>query len=132
MMKPCLDCGTLSTSARCPAHTDSSRPSTAAGYDWTWRKLSLRARRIQPWCSDCGTTHDLTADHSPEAWEAKEAGRVITLAMIDVVCRRCNSKRGAARGERPGGERFTPEPHAPLPRQSFGHSSSFNRSGGAR
>jgi len=70
----------------------------ARGYDHHWRKLSERARRLQQFCDDCGSTADLTADHSPEAWARRSAGRVIRLADIAVVCRRCNSERGAARG----------------------------------
>lgn len=68
------------------------------GYDQTWRKLSERARRLQPFCSDCGRPDDLTADHSTEAWKRREQGLPIRLEDIDVVCRGCNSDRGAARG----------------------------------
>lgn len=70
----------------------------ARGYDNEWQRLSLRARRRQPWCSDCGSPHDLTADHSVAAWQRKEAGKSIRLQDIDVVCRSCNAVRGAARG----------------------------------
>lgn len=75
-----------------------SRPE-ARGYDRTWRKLSRRARKAQPFCTDCRTPEDLTADHSPEAWARYDSGKVIRLEDIDVVCRRCNADRGAARGE---------------------------------
>lgn len=68
------------------------------GYDWRWRKLSKRARALQPFCSDCGSPYDLTADHSPRAWQRWEAGLTIRLEDIDVVCRRCNTDRGPARG----------------------------------
>lgn len=73
------------------------------GYDNTWARLSIRARKLQPFCSDCGATDDLTADHSETAWARREAGKVIRLKDIDVVCRRCNSERGAARGEKATG-----------------------------
>jgi hypothetical protein len=53
---------------------------------------------MQPFCSDCGATSDLTTDHTPEAWLRAAAGKVIRLQDIDVVCRRCNTDRGAARG----------------------------------
>lgn len=69
------------------------------GYDKLWERLSKRARRLQPWCSDCGATDDLSTDHSTAAWQARAAGRSITLDMVDVVCLRCNGERGAARGE---------------------------------
>ena len=68
------------------------------GYDTRWDRLSRRARRLQPWCSDCGTPHDLTADHTTSAWARKEQGLEIRLEDIDVVCRACNADRGPARG----------------------------------
>lgn len=68
------------------------------GYDYRWEKLSKRARKLQPFCTDCGRTDDLTADHSTEAWRRREAGLPIRLKDIDVVCRQCNTDRGAARG----------------------------------
>lgn len=71
------------------------------GYDERWRRLSIRARRAQPFCSDCGATDDLTADHTPEAWARREAGQSIRLEDVDVVCRPCNGRRGAVRGEAP-------------------------------
>lgn len=70
----------------------------ARGYGAEWDRLSARARRKQPWCTDCGSPDDLTADHSPEAWRRHERGERIRLRDIDVVCRGCNAARGAARG----------------------------------
>lgn len=102
-LRPCLDCGTPSPRARCDRCRPPlrSRPSRAAGYDTAWDALSRRARRLQPWCSDCGAVDDLTCDHSPEAWRRKDAGLPIRLVDVDVVCRRCNSARGKARGVDP-------------------------------
>lgn len=72
---------------RCPEHR---RPGTAArGYGARWQALSAEAREIQPWCSDCGAEEDLTADHL--RWPAT------ALADVEVVCRACNSRRGAMR-----------------------------------
>lgn len=68
------------------------------GYGAAWRRLSRRARRLQPWCSDCGRTDELTADHSPEAWRRVALGKPVRLEDIDVVCRWCNADRGPARG----------------------------------
>lgn len=99
-MKLCTVCGEPCLDGRCLEHRPvqpGKLSSRRRGYTTSWDKLSARARRIQPWCSDCGTEYDLTADHSAEAWERKAAGRTITLDLIDVVCRSCNSKRGAAR-----------------------------------
>jgi len=98
-LKPCVQCGEPSDRNRCPEHRPKdTRNHRARGYDTSWDKLSKRARRLQPFCSDCGATEDLQADHSPEAWQAHDAGRPIKLSMIDVVCGPCNRRRGSARG----------------------------------
>lgn len=95
----CLDCRpTRRAEHRARVRIDRRSPHEL-GYDYRWRKLSRRARRMQPFCSDCGSVHDLTADHSPEAWARHDAGLPIRLQDIDVVCRRCNSARGPARGD---------------------------------
>lgn len=75
---------------------------TERGYDARWDRLSKRARQLQPFCLDCGSSSDLTADHTPAAWKRVEDGKSIRLSDVDVVCRECNGKRGAARGERVG------------------------------
>ena len=77
-----------------------SRRGTAKsrGYGAAWVRLSRRARRLQPFCSDCGRTEDLTTDHSPTAWARHDAGLPIRLEDVDVVCVVCNSDRGPARG----------------------------------
>jgi 5-methylcytosine-specific restriction protein A len=103
MKKPCTVCGEPFEGSRCPEHPKPGGPNVAPpselGYDTSWRKLSERARRIQPWCSDCGTDRDLTGDHSPEAWQRKAEGKPIRLQDIDVLCRSCNTKRGKQRPE---------------------------------
>lgn len=68
------------------------------GYDYRWARLSKRARALQPYCSDCGSPHNLTADHSIEAWARRDRGLPIRLQDIDVVCQDCNHDRGPARG----------------------------------
>lgn len=110
VLRPCLDCGVpvepndRRRGARCipcrdadlrmrskhrvhkpkpPGHT------TASGYDGRWRRLSERARRLHPMCMDCGTSADLTTDHL--RWPAR------SLLDVEVVCRRCNSRRGPLR-----------------------------------
>lgn len=108
-MRPCLDCGTPTEGTRCPEHTQAKThdlSATARGYDARWQRLSTRARRLQPWCLDCGTTDDLTGDHLQ--WPATK------LEHVAVVCRACNTRRGAARGERAtwgaGARRTAPRP----------------------
>lgn len=137
-LRPCLDCQTPARGPRCPACRKAkaravrvvSGPgtsSTAKGYDASWTRLSLRARREQPWCSSCFATDDLTLDHSPEAWAARDAGQVITPDMVTVLCRRCNSAKGAARSLTQGGDpdqgdtgttggQGLPDTHVNLPR----------------
>lgn len=108
-LSPCIDCGEPSPGTRCPEHTTTAKGTTTQrGYDTAWDKLSKRARRLQPWCEDCGSTEDLQADHSPEAWAAKAAGKPIKLSMVSVVCGECNRRRGAARGNAPA--RQLPDP----------------------
>lgn len=118
LMKPCIECGELSDRNRCAEHRPKHAPKASRrerGYDAAWDRLSARARRIQPFCSDCGTTDDLTADHSPEAWERKAQGKPIRLQDVDVLCRGCNARRGAARGPNTRGQGVgdtVPSPHA--------------------
>lgn len=100
MLRPCIECGEPTNGSRCDAHARNWRPKGSyrkLGYDAAWDRLSRRARRLQPWCSDCGATEDLQGDHSPEAWVRKAAGKPIRLQDIDVVCGPCNRRRGPAR-----------------------------------
>lgn len=106
-LRPCIECGELSQSERCDDHKLNASGKHALspyerGYDAAWRKLSERARRLQPFCSDCGATDDLQTDHTPRAWARKAAGKVIRLKDVDVVCGACNRARGSAR---PGADR---------------------------
>jgi 5-methylcytosine-specific restriction endonuclease McrA len=118
-LRPCLDCGEPAAGPRCPEHTvDRKPPAAERGYDGAWTRLSKRARRLQPFCTDCGSTEDLQADHTPEAWARKAAGKAIRLQDIRVVCGPCNRAAGAARG--PSATRGgTPSASAvdPLPRR---------------
>ena len=102
--KPCIQCGELSPASYCPDHTHrSGRP--AHGYGSRWDRLSRRARQLQPWCTDCGSTEQLSLDHTPEAWRRIAEGRTLTLkdcqdGALVVRCLPCNSRRGPARGHR--------------------------------
>lgn len=116
-MKLCTyeNCGEPSPESRCSEHPYPERTKIAPrtrGYDEAWTKLSLRARELQPWCSVCGTSEDLTGDHL--RWPAR------TLRDVDVLCRSHNSRKGKPaqesdpRGEgldglapEPGGMAFT-------------------------
>jgi hypothetical protein len=109
--RPCIRCGAPSLDTRCAdCYAEVYQPrdrsgwneasATERGYDYQWKRLSARARRLQKFCTDCGSNEHLQADHTPEAWARKAAGKPIRLCDIAVVCRRCNNKRGPARGPR--------------------------------
>src|SRR5690625_4069438 len=105
----CPECGAVfsreDSSAYCsdckPQRDYATRTKTTheRGYNERWNRLSRKARELQPFCSDCGTMDDLTADHTELAWQRFDAGKTIRLQDIDVVCRSCNSATGEARGE---------------------------------
>lgn len=121
-MKPCIECGEPSTETRCDEHPRDSwqhRKGSARerGYDRTWDKLSIRARRLQPWCSDCHGTEDLTTDHSERAWKRRAEGKAIRLRDVDVLCGPCNVARGSSRpqGRGPDDERSGPTGEAKSP-----------------
>ena len=101
MLRPCLECGELSEDSRCPKHKLQKGNKRERGYDHRWDMLVKKAKKLQPFCADCGATENLTGDHSPEAWRRHNAGLRIRLQDIDIVCGPCNRARGAARG--PGG-----------------------------
>ncbi|MBV5244185.1 hypothetical protein KUF57_11625 [Mycolicibacterium sp. PAM1] len=97
--RPCLRCGDLTpTGTYC---TDCKPPDKSSprqrGYDSAWDRLAKRAKKLQPWCEDCGATEDLQCDHSPEAWQRHYAGKPIRLKDVSVCCGPCNRARGAAR-----------------------------------
>jgi 5-methylcytosine-specific restriction protein A len=107
LRKPCLNCGEPTDGTRCPeCRTATSRyrhkPSPEnAGYDKAFRRLSKRARSLQPFCLDCAhpgsRDNPLTCEHLPGSWEKRERGERLTLSDVAVLCRECNSKRGPQR-----------------------------------
>lgn len=106
-MRPCLTCGEPSDTSYCDEHDRGAwhhheGSASARGYDNAWNRLSKRARRLQPFCLDCGSTDNLTADHKPSAWQRKAEGKLIRLVDVDVVCGPCNRARGTSR---PGSDR---------------------------
>ena len=101
-LRPCLTCGEVSEGSRCDEHaptaTELRRTSARErGYDAAWDRLSRKARRLQAFCLDCGTTADLTTDHLPSAWERKAQRKPIRLSDVAVVCGPCNNRRGSSR-----------------------------------
>jgi 5-methylcytosine-specific restriction endonuclease McrA len=99
--RPCIGCGDVIPSGSLCADgrpRDRKVSARTRGYGTAWDRLSKRARRLQPWCESCGAVDDLQADHTPEAWERKAAGKPIRLHDIRVLCGPCNRAAGAARG----------------------------------
>lgn len=124
MLKPCAHetCGELSDSTYCDDHVPPrddvfrrSKSRAGSGYDSAWDRLSVQARKLSPFCAWCNTTEDLTADHSPTAWKRKERGLPIRLQDIQVLCRSCNAKAGAARGGEVTREDFASAPPGRVP-----------------
>lgn len=61
------------------------------GYTKDWKRMVELAVRAQPYCSYCGSTEDLTGDHITPV----SVGGLNTPSNIRVLCRACNSSRGA-------------------------------------
>lgn len=111
-MKPCLTCGQPSRGTRCEdCQPPDAGTTTERGYDHHWRKLSERARKLSPFCAECGATDDLTLDHTPDTWARKAAGKSLRLSDVGhVLCRPCNTRKGRARptpGRPPSDQRTT-------------------------
>jgi 5-methylcytosine-specific restriction endonuclease McrA len=110
-LKLCVICGEPTAASRCNDHQLPRRPintptlsTTQRGYGHAWQQLAKRARSIQQWCNQCGTTEDLTTDHL--VWPAR------TLKDVQVLCRHCNSSKGKApRNPREG--TLDETPHVP-------------------
>jgi len=98
-LKPCVQCGEPSDRSRCPAHGPKDAPKVRdRGHvhtnTATWKALSKKARRLQPWCTWCGTTDDLCTDHVIPYSVAPELGH--SIENCQVLCRPCNGRRGDA------------------------------------
>jgi 5-methylcytosine-specific restriction endonuclease McrA len=81
-------------SGRCPPCSRAKERAlgtrTSRGYDNDWLRLSANAIAQHPYCSHCGSTEDLTADHIvPKA----RGGRNV-LSNVQVLSRSCNSAKG--------------------------------------
>lgn len=97
-LRPCLQCGVPSTGSRCEEHEaerlarlDLRRGSaTQRGYGYAWRRLSEKARRRQPFCSEChhigSPRNPLTVHHL--RWPAT------SLEDCEVLCQVHNNRRG--------------------------------------
>lgn len=92
-LRPCSGCGILVRDSRCKqcARLQQARNPRRRHnkYDYEWQKLSRVARALQPYCSKCLSTQDLTADHILSI----KNGGLNTLDNISVLCRKCNSSK---------------------------------------
>lgn len=122
-MRPCLDCGQPAPGTRCDAcrlahargvERQRDRPTTTRrGYGSRWKRLSRQARRMQPWCSRCGTELDLTGDHVVALAAGGPRLPRIDSGGLDVLCRRCNAAKGARTwGNTRDGRPSVPRPQA--------------------
>jgi len=77
-----------------PPHTH-DRSATARGYGAQWQRTVARAIRDQPFCSVCFTggspTNPLTGDHIVPL----SKGGSGDSANVRILCRSCNSRKGA-------------------------------------
>ena len=97
--RPCAEpgCPTIVRGAsRCALHQihrpdHRSRPSTARGYDSHWQRLVRIAVARSSYCAQCGTDTNLTGDHIIPL----SKGGTNTIENIHVLCRSCNSRKGA-------------------------------------
>ena len=79
---------------RCPdhaaAHERARGTADQRGYDSEWRRVVRAAIALQPYCSICGTTDDLTGDHL----RPLSRGGTNHPSNVRVLCRAHNSARG--------------------------------------
>jgi 5-methylcytosine-specific restriction protein A len=59
------------------------------GYGAAHQRRARRAIALEPWCSTCGSTRDVTADHVIPLAHGGDP-----LGPLRVLCRSCNSQRG--------------------------------------
>jgi hypothetical protein len=99
-VKPCLDCGTLSSGSRCPAHrlaADNARyakrgTTAERGLTGAHATVSKRYKSLDLPCSDCGQRgspqNPITAGHITP----RRDGGSNDPGNYKPQCRRCNSR----------------------------------------
>jgi 5-methylcytosine-specific restriction endonuclease McrA len=85
MTTRCLRCRRLTR--RVGGRCEHCSKTTARGYGHEHQERARLAIAEQPWCSICGSTTDLTADHIVPIIDGGLHG------PLQVLCRSCNSKR---------------------------------------
>jgi 5-methylcytosine-specific restriction enzyme A len=104
-VKPCLNCGRLSTGTRCPAHTRThqvqAQRAKRTRRPYTYEEQRRRAKAVDDWVAVHGwlcpgwrrpahKSRDLTADHV----HAVAAGGAED-GHLQVLCRSCNGRKAA-------------------------------------
>lgn len=98
-MTPCLDCGEPAHGSRCPDHQGDRERVREAHRDRhairanpaRWKNLSARVRRMQPWCTACAATTDLSADHVIPITDRPDLA--YRQENLTVLCRTCNGRK---------------------------------------
>jgi 5-methylcytosine-specific restriction endonuclease McrA len=86
-LKPCLRC---KRPTRAGSYCERCGRTSLRGYGAQHQRRARLAIAEQPWCSICGATSDLTADHlTPIAVGGHPLG------PLRVLCPSCNSRRGS-------------------------------------
>src|SRR5689334_14408610 len=90
----CPGCGATGTQqgrcARCRAEKERARGTRQQrGYTTQHQRLRTQAITLHPWCTQCGTTDHLTADHIVPL---SRGGRT-ELHNLQVLCLSCNSRK---------------------------------------
>src|SRR5699024_2040843 len=89
----CIECGELSDGPHCDQHKPKPRNrSHFRSNPAAWKQLSARLRRMQPWCTICGTSDDLTVDHIVPYDERPDLA--YEISNLQVLCRKHNSSKG--------------------------------------
>lgn len=100
VMRVCSGCGVLTPRRRCSEcqrqYEQQRGPRRIKGaYDAEWRHLVAQAIREHPWCQVCKTPgtmdNPLTGDHKIPR---RHGGRNVR-SNVEVLCRGCNSRKGA-------------------------------------
>jgi 5-methylcytosine-specific restriction enzyme A len=86
-----VDCGKTYQRERSRRRRARKGTTSQRGYDTTHQKLREIAIARHPYCTDCGTTADLCADHIVPT----SRGGLNVLSNYEVRCRACNNSRMA-------------------------------------
>lgn len=102
MLRPCLDCGMLTSGSRCPPHQtvfsrqrDARRGSRQQrGYDQDWVRLSKAAIAAEPWCHRLGGCRFLADAGTPaNPWSTDHIKPGSLVLGVTVLCMKDNASK---------------------------------------